>query len=95
MNQSRYILKSCLHLNLIERETSLWARLVCQSWFPKKAGLFTLAQSEYLLVRLNLETKEVKVEEWENKLDTPFINTFDFPIINPDFTGVKHRYKKK
>jgi len=41
-------------------------------------------------VRLNLNTKEVKVEDWPNELGIPMLNTVDFPAINVNYEGVKN-----
>jgi len=43
-------------------------------------------------VRLNLNTKAVMVEEYANEQNIPYINTIDFPTINPEYVGIKHRY---
>jgi len=92
------------HANAFEENGEIVLDVSCNPYDALKTALdvdtvlnwnetgVTTSPSHMKRIRLNLETKEVKVEEWENKLDTPFINTFDFPIINPDFTGVKHRY---
>jgi len=52
----------------------------------------TESQFHIYRARLNLDTKEVKVEEWENLQEISFINTFDFPMINYNYAGRKHRY---
>ena len=43
-------------------------------------------------VRLNLVTKDVQVTDWPNMLGIPLLNTVDFPMINPLYTGYKNRY---
>jgi len=92
------------HANAYEEDGEIILDVSCNPWDSLKTSLdvdivlnweetgATQSQSHMKRIRLDLATKDVVVEEWDNELGTSFINTFDFPIINPQYTGIKHRY---
>jgi len=92
------------HANAYEENGEIILDVSCNPWDALKTALdldivlnwedtgAVNSTSHMKRIRLNPSTKNVVVEDWENKLGTSFINTFDFPSINPDYTGFKHRY---
>ena len=53
----------------------------------KEAEVSTAADLELTRFRINLLTKEVTSENFPNKINSRFINKFDFPIINEKYRG--------
>merc|ERR1712241_1545832 len=41
---------------------------------------------------IDLAANSITHESWENESDIPYINQFDFPMINPEYEGKKYRY---
>jgi len=41
---------------------------------------------------IDLSANSIKHESWENDADIPYINQFDFPMINPEYEGRKYNY---
>ena len=41
---------------------------------------------------IDLSANTIKHESWENEADIPYINQFDFPMINPEYEGRKYNY---
>lgn len=50
------------------------------------------AMYEMKRIRLNINTKQVSVEDWPNARGIPLLNTIDFPMINQNYAGVKNRF---
>ncbi|XP_023330185.1 carotenoid cleavage dioxygenase 8 homolog B, chloroplastic isoform X2 [Eurytemora carolleeae] len=42
--------------------------------------------------RINIKTKEVKVHDWKNALEIPYINYLEFPNINTNYNGIRNRF---
>ena len=53
----------------------------------KEAEVSTAADLELTRFRINLLTKEVTSGNFPNKINSRFINKFDFPIINEQYRG--------
>ena len=78
-----------------ERETNLiWTHLIIYHIYRNDIKLAVNVKIVIIiwLFRLNLETKEVDVADYENALNNDLINAFDFPFINHQYNGIKHRY---
>jgi len=41
---------------------------------------------------IDLSSNTIEHESWTNDADIPYINQFDFPMINPDYEGKNYRY---
>jgi len=92
------------HANAYEEDGEIILDVSCNPWDALNTALdvdiilnweetgATESPSKMKRIRLDLATKNVVVEDWDNELDISFINTFDFPIINPQYNGLKHRY---
>ena len=92
------------HMNAWEEEDEVVFDLACNPW-DIMASYFTIEtmlrhpetnddKSFFLMkrVRLNLITKEVKVEDWPNQRNIQLLNTVDFIMINEKYVGYKNRY---
>ena len=43
-------------------------------------------------VTINLSENTIEFESWENEANIPYVNQFDFPMINPEYEGKQYRY---
>merc|ERR1711899_696398 len=43
-------------------------------------------------VTINLSENTIEFKSWENEANIPYVNQFDFPMINPEYEGKQYRY---
>ena len=60
--------------------------------FFKYLNIFFLFFEFKFRCTIDLSANTIKHESWGNEADIPYINQFDFPMINPEYEGKKYNY---
>jgi len=71
--------------NFTDRETML-------NWEDSGAMTNLFILSRYTIDITSHDITSVSESSWSNKLDIPYINQFDFPLVNPEYEGKPYCY---
>merc|ERR1739838_236748 len=92
------------HVNAWEDSQNVVFDIVTRPWDVKAhfMNIYTLlhhsesndvaAKTVVKRIELNLVTQEAMVKDWPNKRGIPMLTTIDFPVINPNFVGIKNQF---
>merc|ERR1719412_2446023 len=97
-------LYSTHHINAYE-DLDHWPRIIVDIVIAPWYGLQNLTDKDTMLnyedtgrmtndfaITIDIAANSITHESWENESDIPYINQFDFPMINPEYEGKKYRY---